>query len=105
MFIVFSPALSLGTGEEACLRELPPMLDTVIGQAGFDHKDYAPQCQVYRSNRLACAKSRANLGFPPESAATLRTQCQRDKAGQAPPGIRGGHERDGADDPIRELRS
>jgi hypothetical protein len=31
-------------------------------------------------------------------------QCQRDAAGQAPRGVRGGHERDGTDDPIRELR-
>jgi hypothetical protein len=31
-------------------------------------------------------------------------QCQQDKASQAPRGVRGGHERDGADDPIRELR-
>jgi quercetin dioxygenase-like cupin family protein len=31
-------------------------------------------------------------------------QCQRDAAGQAPRGVRGGHERDGPDDPIRELR-
>ena len=30
-------------------------------------------------------------------------QCQQDAAGQAPRGVRGGHERDGADDPIREL--
>src|SRR5215831_4398429 len=30
-------------------------------------------------------------------------QCQRDGAGQAPRGVRGGHERDGIDDPIREL--
>ena len=27
---------------------------------------------------------------------------QQDEAGQAPCGVRGGHERDGADDPIRE---
>ena len=32
-------------------------------------------------------------------------QCQQDEAGQAPRGVRGGHERDGTDDPIRELRS
>ena len=32
-------------------------------------------------------------------------QCQRDEAGQAPRGVRGGHERDGTDDTIRELRS
>jgi quercetin dioxygenase-like cupin family protein len=32
-------------------------------------------------------------------------QRRRDKAGQAPRGVRRGHERDGADDPIRELRS
>jgi hypothetical protein len=32
-------------------------------------------------------------------------QCQPDKAGQAPRGVRGGHERDGTDDPFRELRS
>ena len=31
-------------------------------------------------------------------------QCQRDAAGQASRGVRGGHERDGTDDPIRELR-
>jgi quercetin dioxygenase-like cupin family protein len=31
-------------------------------------------------------------------------QCQRDAAGQAPRGVRGGHERDGTDDSIRELR-
>ena len=31
-------------------------------------------------------------------------QCQRDAAGQASRGVRGGHERDGIDDPIRELR-
>src|SRR6202023_1026007 len=31
-------------------------------------------------------------------------QCQRDEAGQAPRGVRGGHERDGTDDPIRELK-
>jgi hypothetical protein len=31
-------------------------------------------------------------------------QCQQDEAGQAPRGVRGGHERDGTDDPIRELR-
>src|SRR3979409_928842 len=31
-------------------------------------------------------------------------QCQQDQAGQAPRGVRGGHERDGTDDPIRELR-
>src|SRR6516164_9628367 len=31
-------------------------------------------------------------------------QCQHDEAGQAPRGVRGGHERDGTDDPIRELR-
>lgn len=31
-------------------------------------------------------------------------QCQRDEAGQAPRGVRGGHQRDGTDD-IRELRS
>ena len=30
-------------------------------------------------------------------------QCKRDRAGQAPRGVRGGHERDGTDDPIREL--
>ena len=30
-------------------------------------------------------------------------QCQRDEAGQAPRGVRGGHERDGTDDPIRGL--
>ena len=28
---------------------------------------------------------------------------QQDEAGQAPRGVRGGHERDGTDDPIREL--
>src|SRR5205085_1913688 len=27
-------------------------------------------------------------------------QCQQDEAGQAPRGVRGGHERDGTDDPI-----
>ena len=31
-------------------------------------------------------------------------QYQRDEAGQASRGVRGGHERDGTDDPIRELR-
>jgi hypothetical protein len=31
-------------------------------------------------------------------------QCQRDETSQAPRGVRGGHERDGTDDPIRELR-
>ena len=31
-------------------------------------------------------------------------QRQRDKAGQAPRGVRRGHERDGPDDPTRELR-
>ena len=31
-------------------------------------------------------------------------QCQRDAAGQAPRGVCGGHERDGTDGPIRELR-
>jgi hypothetical protein len=31
-------------------------------------------------------------------------QCQPVEAGQAPRGVRGGHERDGTDDPIRELR-
>ena len=31
-------------------------------------------------------------------------QCQQDEAGQAPRGVRRGHERDGPDDPIRELR-
>ncbi len=31
-------------------------------------------------------------------------QCQQDEAGQAPRGVRGGHERDGTDDPMRELR-
>jgi len=31
-------------------------------------------------------------------------QGQQDEAGQAPRGVRGGHERDGTDDPIRELR-
>ena len=31
-------------------------------------------------------------------------QCQRDTAGQAARGVRRGHERDGTDDPIRELR-
>src|ERR1700737_4492131 len=31
-------------------------------------------------------------------------QCQQDEAGQAPRGVRGGHERDGTDDPIRGLR-
>jgi quercetin dioxygenase-like cupin family protein len=35
----------------------------------------------------------------------VSASCQRDEAGQAPRGVRGGHERDGADDPIRELRS
>src|SRR5438034_6006256 len=30
-------------------------------------------------------------------------QCQQDEADQAPRGVRGGHERDGTDDPIREL--
>jgi hypothetical protein len=30
-------------------------------------------------------------------------QCQQNEAGQAPRGVRGGHERDGTDDPIREL--
>ena len=30
-------------------------------------------------------------------------QCQHDAAGQAPRGVRRGHERDGPDDPIREL--
>src|SRR6516165_10284489 len=35
-----------------------------------------------------------------------RRQCQRqqDKAGQAPRSVRGGHQRDGTHDPIRELR-
>ncbi len=32
-------------------------------------------------------------------------QCQQDEAGQAPRGVRGGYERDGTDDPVRELRS
>src|SRR5271167_1190698 len=32
-------------------------------------------------------------------------QCQRDEAGQAPRGVRGGYERDGTDDPTRELSS
>ena len=31
-------------------------------------------------------------------------QCQQDEAGQAPCGVRGGHERGRTDDPIRELR-
>ena len=31
-------------------------------------------------------------------------QCQQDEAGQAPRGVRGGYERDGIDDPIREPR-
>jgi hypothetical protein len=31
-------------------------------------------------------------------------KCQRYRAGQASRGVRGGHERDGTDDPIRELR-
>ena len=30
-------------------------------------------------------------------------QCQQDAAGQAPRGVRGGHERDGTGDPIQEL--
>ena len=38
-------------------------------------------------------------------ASPRQRQCQRDEAGQAPRGVRGGHERDGTDDPIRELRS
>ena len=40
-------------------------------------------------------------GRPPRR----QRQCQRDEAGQAPRGVRGGHERDRTDDPIRELRS
>ena len=32
-------------------------------------------------------------------------EAPKDEAGQAPRGVRGGHERDGADDPVRELRS
>ena len=39
-------------------------------------------------------------GRPPRH----QRQCQQDEAGQAPCGVRGGHERDGTDDPIRELR-
>src|SRR5262249_40497944 len=31
-------------------------------------------------------------------------QCQRDRAGQAAGGVRGGHEREGADVPTREMR-
>src|SRR5262249_21977722 len=37
----------------------------------------------------------------------MESRCQRqgqqDEAGQAPCGVRGGHQRDGTDDPIREL--
>ena len=32
-------------------------------------------------------------------------QYQRDEAGQASRGVRGGHERDGTDDPIRETEA
>ena len=32
-------------------------------------------------------------------------QCQQREAGQAPRGVRGGHERDATDDPIRQVRS
>jgi hypothetical protein len=39
-------------------------------------------------------------GQPPRR----QRQCQRDEAGQAPRGVRGGHKRDGTDDPSRELR-
>src|SRR5260370_16297033 len=35
--------------------------------------------------------------------ARRQRECQQDEAGQAPRGVRGGHERDGTDDPIREL--
>jgi len=34
----------------------------------------------------------------------VQRQCQQDEADQAPRGVRRGHERDGPDDPIRELR-
>ena len=34
----------------------------------------------------------------------VQCQCQRDRAGQAPRGVRLGHERNGTDDPIREMR-
>ena len=34
----------------------------------------------------------------------VQRQCQPVEAGEAPRGVRGGHERDGTDDPIRELR-
>src|SRR5260370_34356262 len=39
-------------------------------------------------------------GRPPRR----QRQCQQDEASQAPRGVPGGHERDGTDDPIRELR-
>src|SRR5262249_23307056 len=43
---------------------------------------------------------RRAAGGPPRR----QRQRQQDEAGQAPRGVRGGHERDGTDDPIRELR-
>jgi hypothetical protein len=43
----------------------------------------------------------AGQSLPPRR----QRQCQRDAAGQAPCSVRGGHEREGTDDPIRELRS
>ena len=35
----------------------------------------------------------------------VSANASKTKPAQAPRGIRGGHERDGTDDPIRELRS
>src|ERR1700736_2104570 len=40
----------------------------------------------------------------PGTATASAPMPQQDEAGQAPRGVRGGHERDGTDDPIRELR-
>src|SRR6516162_628311 len=76
------------TGTQALpAGEIPGVLDQGQGRSG------------------ACA-SKVTVGWTKrvKPDATASAPMQQDEAGQAPRGVRGGHERTGTDDPTRELK-
>jgi quercetin dioxygenase-like cupin family protein len=62
----------------------------------------AIRCQV-NDGPVTIYKAGQSFSERPGDRHGVRRQCQQDAAGQAPRGVRHGHERDGPDDPIREL--
>jgi quercetin dioxygenase-like cupin family protein len=77
---------------------------------------HAKSALIYATVLEGAIRSQVNDGpvttYGPDGASpscpattTPSAPMPADKAGQAPRGVRGGHEPDGTDDPVRELRS